>query len=72
MLPGLVHWDDGEKFITECGFVIFERKGHESNMDPNGPIKFTMPSKIETIEKEKSQVGQISSTEIRKRITNAK
>lgn len=57
LLPGLVKWDGGENFINDCGFVIFERKGHEGNMDPNGPIKFTMPSKIETIEKEQSQVG---------------
>ena len=41
-------------------------------MDPNGDIKFTMPKKIEIIDKARTQVGQISSTEIRNRITDAK
>ena len=36
LLPGLAKWDDGDAFIKECGFVIFERKGYEENMDPNG------------------------------------
>ena len=40
-------------------------------MDPNGKTPFKMPNKIEII-KEKSQVGQISSTEIRTRIKEAK
>ena len=52
LLPGLVNWDEGERFIKECGFVVFERKGHEKNMDPNGEKPYTMPSKIEIIEKE--------------------
>lgn len=72
LLPGLASWDDGDKFIKEIGFVLFERKGHEEKMDPDGEIKFTMPSKIEIIDKSRTQVGQISSTEIRHRITEAK
>lgn len=72
LLPGLVHWDGGENFIKECGFVLFERKGHEDKMDPNGANPFMMPPKIEIINSNVSQVGQISSTEIRNRITNAK
>lgn len=72
LLPGLAQWDDGDKFIDEIGFVLFERKGHEEKMDPDGEIKFTMPKKIEIIDKSRTQVGQISSTEIRQRITEAK
>jgi len=41
-------------------------------MNPDGDIKFTMPKTIEIIDKKRTQVGQISSTEIRKRITDAK
>ena len=41
-------------------------------MNPEGEIKFTMPKTIEIIDKTRTQVGQISSTEIRNRITDAK
>lgn len=50
-MPGLINWDGGQEFIDEIGFVLFERKGHESKMDPTGEIKFTMPKKIEIIDK---------------------
>lgn len=72
LLPGLAKWDGGDNFVNECGFVLFERKGHEDKMDPDGEQKFTMPPKIEVIAKEKSIVGEISSTEIRNRIKAAK
>ena len=72
LLPGLVKWDNGQEFIDEVGFVLFERKGHESKMDPDGEFKFTMPKNIKIIDKARTQVGQISSTEIRKRITDAR
>lgn len=52
--------------------MLFERKGHEEKMNPDGEIKFTMPKKIKIIDKSRTQVGQISSTEIRQRITEAK
>ena len=54
LLPGLVHWDHGEKFISECGFVLFERKGHEDKMNPDGANPFKMPEKIEIINKDVS------------------
>lgn len=72
LVPGLTHWDGGENFVNEIGFVLFERKGHEDKMNPDGPTKFTMPPKIEVIDKEKSIVGEVSSTEIRKRIQQSK
>lgn len=72
LLPGLVKWDGGQQFIEEVGFVLFERKGHEDKMNPDGEIKFQMPNKVMIIDKTRTQVGQISSTEIRKRITDAK
>ena len=72
LLPGLVKWDGGQRFIEEVGFVLFERKGHEDKMNPDGEIKFQMPNKVMIIDKTRTQVGQISSTEIRKRITDAK
>ena len=53
-MPGLVKWDDGDKFIEEFGFVLFERKGHEDKMNPDGAIKFTMPKTIEIIDKARS------------------
>ena len=40
LLPGLVKWDGGKAFIEECGFVLFERKGHEDKMDPHGKNPF--------------------------------
>lgn len=72
LLPGLVKWDGGQQFIEEVGFVLFERKGHEDKMNPDGEVKFQMPNKVMIIDRTRTQVGQISSTEIRKRITDAK
>ena len=40
-----------QEFIDEVGFVLFERKGHESKMDPDGEFKFTMPKNIKIIDK---------------------
>ena len=54
LLPGLVNWDGGTSFITECGFVLFERKGHEDKMNPDGENPFQMPDKIEIINKDVS------------------
>ena len=29
LMPGIIEWDDGDKFLNEYGFICFERVGYE-------------------------------------------
>ena len=40
LIPGLITWDEGQKLIDEINFVIFERKGYESVLDPNSEKEY--------------------------------
>ena len=67
LIKSLHWWDDGERMINEMPMVIFRRKGYNNeelfsheNFPKNDPI---------IIDEEKSLIGVISSTEIRRRVS---
>lgn len=68
LVPSLIKWDGGQKFIDEVNFIIFERKGYESVLDPKVEKDFQMPKNYKTIKAEENLVGMISSTVVRDRI----
>ena len=66
LISGLHWWDDGERMINTMRTIIFRRKGYDNdllinhaNFPKNEPI---------VVQEEKSLIGVISSTEIRKRV----
>ena len=66
LIKGLHWWDDGERIIREMPIIIFRRKGYDNeelfaheNFPLNDPI---------VVDEEKSLIGVISSTEIRRRV----
>ena len=66
LIKSLHWWDDGERMINEMPTIIFRRKGYNNeelfshaNFPKNNPI---------IIDEEKSLIGVISSTEIRRRV----
>ncbi len=66
LIKSLHWWDDGERIINEMPMIIFRRKGYNNeelfshtNFPKNDPI---------IIDEEKSLIGVISSTEIRRRV----
>ena len=66
LISGLHWWDDGERMINTMRTIIFRRKGYDNdtlinhtNFPKNDPI---------VVQEEKSLIGVISSTEIRKRV----
>jgi len=66
LIKGLHWWDDGDRIIREMPIIIFRRKGYDNealfaheNFPRNDPI---------VVDEEKSLIGVISSTEIRRRV----
>ena len=66
LIKSLHWWDDGERLINEMPMIIFRRKGYDNdelinheNFPKNDPI---------VVDEEKSLIGVISSTEIRRRV----
>ena len=52
--------------------MIFERKGYEHTLDETKEHDFNMPKNFIVIKSDENTLGMISSTEIRKRISEAK
>ena len=66
LIKSLHLWDDGERLINEMPIIVFRRKGYDNeelfnhaNFPKNDPI---------VVDEEKSLIGVISSTEIRRRV----
>ena len=66
LIKSLHWWDEGERIINEMKCVIFRRKGYNNdelfshpNFPKNNPIE---------VDEEKSLIGVISATEIRRRV----
>lgn len=66
LIKGLHWWDEGDRIINEMPMIIFRRKGYDNeelfnhtNFPKNNPI---------VVDEEKSLIGVISSTEIRRRV----
>ena len=66
LIKGLSEWDEGERIINQMKCVIFRRKGYNNdelfshpNFPKNNPIE---------VDEERSLIGVISSTEIRRRV----
>ena len=66
LIKSLHWWDEGERLINEMPMIIFRRKGYDNdelinheNFPKNDPI---------VVDEEKSLIGVISSTEIRRRV----
>mmetsp|Transcript_20126 Transcript_20126/g.24823 ORF Transcript_20126/g.24823 Transcript_20126/m.24823 type:complete len:123 (+) Transcript_20126:413-781(+) len=66
LIKSLHWWDEGERIINEMPMIIFRRKGYDNdelfnhaNFPKNDPI---------VVDEEKSLIGVISSTEIRRRV----
>lgn len=72
LVPGLVKWDGGQKFLDEVKFIIFERKGYEHILDPSTKKDYSMPKYYEKIKADENLIGMISSTLVRQRIKHAK
>ena len=70
LIPGLSSWN--EKMVTDVSFIIFDRKGYEHILDPSVPKDFPMPTNYVAVKASDNLIGMISSTEVRKRITEAK
>ena len=68
LIPGLITWDEGQKFIDETKFVVIERKGYEGIMDTTVKKDYQIPTECEIIKPEQNITGMISSTEVRNRI----
>ena len=68
LIPGLIEWDEGQKMIDEINYIVFERKGFESNLDGD----YQMPKNMEILKSNQNLIGMISSTEVRRRIQSAK
>ena len=73
LIPFLLSWDCGKELISEINFVIFERKGFESILAiPENERPYPMPEKMRLIKAKENILGVISSTEVRRRITEVK
>ncbi len=66
LIKSLHWWDEGERIINEMPIIIFRRKGYDNeelfahtNFPKNDPV---------VVDEEKSLIGVISSTEIRRRV----
>ena len=66
LIKSLHTWDEGERMISEMPMIIFRRKGYNidnlfahDNFPRNDPI---------VVDEERSLIGVISSTEIRRRV----
>ena len=66
LIKSLHLWDDGPRLINEMKMIIFRRKGYDNealfnheNFPKNDPV---------VVDEEKSLIGVISSTEIRRRV----
>ena len=70
LIPGLSTWH--EQMVTHVNFIIFDRKGYEDILDPAVPKTYPMPTNYVAIKAADNLIGMISSTEVRKRITEAK
>ena len=72
LIPTLISWDNGQELIDEVNFIVFERKGYESVLDPKVEHSYQMPKSMEVLRSNQNLIGMISSTEVRKRIKAAK
>ena len=70
LIPGLSSWH--EKMVTDVNFIIFDRKGYEQILDASIPKNYPMPTNYVAIKADENLIGMISSTEVRKRIREAK
>ena len=70
LIPGLSSWN--EKMVTDVSFIIFDRKGYEHILNPDVPKDYQMPTNYVAVKAGDNLIGMISSTEVRKRITEAK
>lgn len=66
LIKSLHWWDAGERLINDMNVIVFRRKGYDNeglfahpNFPKNSPI---------VVDEEKSLIGVISSTEIRRRV----
>ena len=66
LIKSLHWWEEGDRLINEMPMIIFRRKGYDNealfeheNFPRNNPI---------VVDEEKSLIGVISSTEIRRRV----
>jgi len=70
LLPTLKKWHEGEKLLHEINFILYNRKGYEIetlNLEPE-----LMPKKYVYRAEAKDYFGMISSTEVRRRIEEAR
>ena len=72
LIPNLIEWDEGQKLIDEIRFIVFERKGFEHILDESIPKSYQMPKHYVALRAGQNLVGMISSTEVRRRIREAK
>lgn len=74
LLSTLYTWDYGEQLINEINFIIFERKGYEKNLDPEYAREqgYPLPKNYVTLKSSQNLIGMISSTEVRRRIKEAR
>lgn len=62
-MPSLRLWDEGDKFLDEIKFLIYKRKGYDTNLASDN---IDMPKTF--IVAESSDIGLNSSTEVRNMI----
>ena len=66
LIKGLHWWDEGERIINEMKTIIFKRKGF-NNEELFGHANFPKNNPT-VVDEERSLIGVISSTEIRRRV----
>ena len=66
LIKSLHWWDEGDRIISEMPMIIFRRKGY-NNEELFAHANFPKKDPI-VVDEEKSLIGVISSTEIRRRV----
>jgi nicotinic acid mononucleotide adenylyltransferase len=72
LIPGLKKWDNGQQLLDEINFIIFDRKGFEDVLNTKVKKDYQMPKSYEVLPANLNLIGMISSTEVRRRINEAK
>ncbi len=73
LIPTLKYWHEPDKLVSEINFVLYNRlNGDDSvNLEKN-PVIEGMPKKYLYLPGARNVFGEISSTEVRRRIAEAK
>ena len=69
LIPTLNTWHEGEKLISDVNFIVYNRVGYDIDQMMGLP---TMPKRYLYAPGAKSIFGEVSSTEVRKRIAEAR